>query len=375
MWNNIIGQNRVKNILKNIYSSGRIPHSFIFYGNTGVGKDAMAFEFAKYINCENPSEEKGACDICFSCKQIKNFTSTNYKFITALPSSKPSSSDDDDSIEFSKAVGDLIKLEIANKIKDNYYKINIPKANSISIESIRQVRKEIYLTSDKGKHKIAIISNADLMTAQAANSFLKVLEEPQGNALIILTTSRINSLLPTIIGRCQKIKFDNIKENELKIFMDRHYPNVKENEKNLIIKISNGSLNKLKDIIDNESLSLRNKVIDLLRAIVKHSNLDISNIIYSITQGKDRELVKQFLTLMIVWFRDIIIKKSNNSTLLINKDVEENVTNFVKKFQSDDFEIINLLGYYIDDIDRNINIDLLMYDLVYNIRPLIRIVR
>ena len=88
MWQNLIGQERVKNILKNILSSGRVSHSYIFYGKNGVGKDAAAIEIAKYLNCENPDIETGACDKCKSCKDVQSLKSMLLKFITALPTGK-----------------------------------------------------------------------------------------------------------------------------------------------------------------------------------------------------------------------------------------------------------------------------------------------
>jgi DNA polymerase-3 subunit delta' len=371
MWKNIKGQKRVINILKNIYKSDRIPHSFIFHGIEGIGKDAAAIEFAKLLNCDNPEVETGSCDKCRSCKQMSLLNSANIKFIIPLPSSKKES-DENESQTFTESDFEILNAELKNKSLDPYHKIDIPKANSIKIESIRQIKKEIYLTGERSKKKVYIISNADMMRREAANSFLKVLEEPPGDALIILTTAKINSLLPTIVGRCQKVKFDAIGSYDLKNYIYENHPDTPNEEINLLVNLSNGSLQTLKNILNCNFLELREKGIDHLRAIVANKYLSISKIITSIVSTKDRDLVKQYLYLMQLWFRDIIIKKSQNDDRILNKDKDENIKNFVSRLNCDEYEIINLLEMFISDIDKNVNLELLLYNLTYKLKPMIK---
>ncbi|MCY7362002.1 MAG: hypothetical protein LH629_08055, partial [Ignavibacteria bacterium] len=84
MWKNVIGQERVKDILQNIYQSGKISHAYILYGNNGIGKDAVAVEFSKLLNCDNPVNNNEACDKCKSCTEISSFKSTLFKYVIAL---------------------------------------------------------------------------------------------------------------------------------------------------------------------------------------------------------------------------------------------------------------------------------------------------
>src|SRR6187399_1918098 len=99
MWSNIIGQERVKDILKNIYSGGKISHAYIFYGNKGTGKDAAAIEFAKLLNCDDPVNGNEACDKCKSCVEISSLRSPVFKYIVALPSGKNESDEDTSPLE------------------------------------------------------------------------------------------------------------------------------------------------------------------------------------------------------------------------------------------------------------------------------------
>lgn len=370
MWKNIRGQKHVINILKNVYKSGRIPHSFIFHGIEGTGKDAAAIEFAKLLNCDNPDPELGSCDECRSCKTTMLLNSTLFKFITALPVTKKE--DDDGEGALSESDLDVLKTELKNKSADPYYKVEIPKATTIRIESIRQIKKEIYLTGERGKKKIYLISNAEMMRREAANSFLKILEEPPGDSVLILTTSKLNSLLPTIIGRCQRVKFNPIGNYELREYIKENNSEIPEDEARLIVNLANGSLQTLKNIINCNFLELRDKGINHLRYMVANKYLEISNIISSVTAEKDRELVKQYLYLMQLWFRDLIIKKSQNDNRLVNMDIEENITNFVTRLRCDEYEIINILETFISDVDKNVNLELLLYNLTYKLKPIIK---
>ncbi len=371
MWKNIKGQRRVINILKNVFKSKRIPHSFIFYGIEGIGKDAVAIEFAKLLNCDNPDDVRGACDKCNSCKSTIQLNSTIFKFITALPATKKE--DDDGDTYLSDSDYDILKAELKNKSTNPYHKIDIPKATTIKIESIRQIKKEIYLTGERGKKKIYLISNADMMRREAANSFLKVLEEPPGDAVLILTTSKLNSLLPTIIGRCQKIKFDSISNYDLKEYINENHPETTNEELNLLVNLANGSLQNLKNNINCNFLDLRNIVIDHLRSIVANKYFAISGIITSLVINKDREFIRQYLYLMQLWFRDLIIKKSQNEERIINRDLEENIKNFISRLKCNEYEIINILEMFINDIDKNVNLELLLYNLTYKLKPMIKV--
>jgi hypothetical protein len=88
--------------------------------------------------------------------------------------------------------------------------------------------------------------------------------------------------------------------------------------------------------------------------------------------NKDRELVRQYLYLMQLWFRDLIIKKSQNEDRIINRDLEENIKNFVSRLNCNEYEIINILEMFINDIDKNVNLELLLYNLTYKLKPMIK---
>lgn len=371
MWDKIIGQNNVIEKLINIRNSGKIAHSYIFYGIDGVGKDAVAIEFAKFLNCSNPVNNN-ACDECSSCRQISTLSSADFKFITALPVGKNESESNDDPIQNMKEEDFKSYLsELKEKSENNYYKINLQNANNIRISSIRQIKREIYLTNSKDKKKIFIISDADKMNIQSSNSLLKILEEPPGNSLIILTTSRINYLLPTIFGRCQKIKFDSLSINDLKNYILK-VSSYSEYESLFYAGLAEGSISKCDEILKEDYLSLRETVLDLLRAIVSGKKIIISAEIKNIIGTKSKERVKQSLKILNIWLRDAFYLKNNLEEKVINKDKIESLNKFYKSFIFDSYRIITSTEDLIKEVDGNQSLELLMYKKVFEIRDLIK---
>jgi DNA polymerase III subunit delta' len=369
MWSNIIGQDRVIKILKNIYSSNKISHAYIFYGKEGIGKDAVAVEFAKLLNCENRLDGTEACDTCASCRQISSLNSTSFKFITALPAGRKETSEEDNPVNTLKQEDYEIFLEeIDKKSKDNYYKINIPNANDIKISSIRQIKKEIYLTGVKGKKKIFLISNSDRMNPQSSNAFLKILEEPPGDSIIILTTSRLNAMLSTITGRCQKIRFDPIRKEDLTKFLLDFNKELKETEAELYADISDGSILKCKNITESYFLVLREKMIEMLIALVTNKSITLSNIISSVIAEKDKEKIRQFLLLIIIWFRDVILVSNGEKLNIINKDRLERLEKFSKLYKTDNYKIINYVEDCYKELEQNLNTELLLINLTFKIK-------
>src|ERR1043165_1959286 len=131
MWTKIIGQERVKRILKQALESGKLPNAYLFIGPEGTGKDAAAIELAKALNCLTPGNRNvEACDACDNCRSIGNFTSPLVQFIFAKAKASATSSDSD-SDDKELDVVDIAREELAIKSSDPYHNITIPKAINI----------------------------------------------------------------------------------------------------------------------------------------------------------------------------------------------------------------------------------------------------
>lgn len=213
VWPRVIGQRRVKGTLLAARRSGRLPHAYLFYGGEGVGKDAAALELARVLRCERGEDE--ACGVCPSCLRVSTMQHPDVRLIIALPRGAQEKDDDGPLAKLTEAEVRVVQEQLALKGADPYHRIQIPKANVIKVNSVREIRRESSMSTSDSRTRVFIISGADAMNDASANTLLKTLEEPPGDTMFILTTSRREALLPTILSRCQLVRFDPLTEEEI----------------------------------------------------------------------------------------------------------------------------------------------------------------
>ena len=163
----IIGQEQIKEHLRNALSTDKVSHAYIINGEKSSGKEFIAKVFAMALQCE-----KGGVDPCQECHACRQALSGNHPDIVRVVHEKP---------------------------------------NTISVDDIRtQVNGDIVLKPYSGARKVYIINEAEKMTVQAQNALLKTLEEPPAHAIFILATTEKHKIIPTILSRCQIFDFNRI---------------------------------------------------------------------------------------------------------------------------------------------------------------------
>lgn len=350
-WENIIGQATAKFVIRTALSNNRMPHAWLFSGPEGVGKDAAAIEVAKYLLCENKLDKATACQACRNCRAVGNLQHPNLKFIFALPTGKNEDGRNDaPMLKLSDGEIALIQEQLVLKANDPYHNISISKANQIKISSIREVKKDISFSSMEPGMRIVIVSEADKMGDEAANAFLKTLEEPAKNTLIILTSSNREKLLTTIISRCQEIRFQYLLENEIQEILQNKYGTLLH-EAQLFSKLAEGSLSKALEIKNGSDISkFRDDVVAYMRACLKRSPVTLFSEVDRISNGIDKSKLEKILSLLLLWIRDAYyLRYSKNEFMLVNQDQITDITSFNNKFPKADLKSI------IEDIDAAIN--------------------
>lgn len=175
-WDKIIGHRKNIEHLKHLAETGRMPHALLFYGTDGIGKRQIAEVFAAAVLCK---AGKRPCGICESCRALFGDESVHPDYFFVAP-------------------------EVHGK-----------STRAIRIEQIRKLETELSRLPVLSARRAVIIDNADLMNEAAANSLLKTLEEPAGEAVFILIAPSKESLLPTIVSRCMPISFGVLKMAEV----------------------------------------------------------------------------------------------------------------------------------------------------------------
>lgn len=185
-FSNVAGHDNAKKLLLAALKNERIAHGYLFIGVEKLGKFLLAKEFAKSLSCQNGASGN-ACGICSKCKGIENEADPDVLFIN---SSK-------------------------NRILDKEGEAS----KIIPVGEIRALEHHLSLFPYNSKYKIAIIDEAHKFTEQAINAFLKTLEEPRGNSIIILVADESKFLLKTLISRTQTIRFWPLKNEIIESFL------------------------------------------------------------------------------------------------------------------------------------------------------------
>jgi DNA polymerase-3 subunit delta' len=234
MFENILGQQKVKEILSSQIKSGKIAHAYIFMGQDGVGKRLMASELAKILNCTTSTflkGEAGSCGVCSSCDKITKNIHPDVHFVDFVKQAQ-------------LECGDLDKQKI------------------IKIETIRYMQKEVFTKIHEGKWKVFVIEPAEKMNTAAANSLLKTLEEPPENTIIILLARHKETIPKTIISRSQILFFQPLSADMVSTWLMLNC-SLDSNRAKEIAELSEGSLETAKRLIDEKeakSLSLWRKL-------------------------------------------------------------------------------------------------------------------
>jgi DNA polymerase-3 subunit delta' len=328
-WDRIIGQGRVKELLRRVLSSGTIAHAHLFWGNEGVGKDAMAIEFARALNCL--VNQVDACGECASCKKFDQLQHPNLSLIFALPVGKSEQSGDDPIKGLTEEQVSAIQEEMKLKAENPYHRISVPRANFIKINSVRHVRRDASLSAFEGGKRVFIISNAEEMNAEASNSLLKTLEEPSSDSVFILTSSQKEQLLPTILSRCQLVQFDPLQESEIRdALVARH--NVQLEQASLVARLSNGSYTAAVEMLAVDMVAQRREAVQFLRLVLSHQKIALADEIERIASAGDRSAVERWAKLLGVWLRDALILREQGESGLLNLDQLADLKSFNQKF-------------------------------------------
>jgi DNA polymerase III subunit delta' len=374
-WDKIISQNKVKSLLQRAIKENRVAHAYCFIGDEGFGKEAIAIEFAKTVNCRNPvigDNTYSACGECSSCKMSETMQHPNISLIYSLPSLKTGESKNDSfSDKMTDELINEIKEQNAHKAENPYYSIRIPKATQIRIASIREIKRDLSLSAVTKGRRVVIVCRADEMTTEAANAFLKTLEEPQNNVTIIITSNKPEVILPTILSRCQTVHFQPLPEEEIANYLEENY-GVNSTEARLTASFSQGSFSRALNFLDNDMKQLRSDVVDFFRTALKKRayRIELIEKLDSVIKDKDKNKVHMVLVILILWLRDAVsIIKTGNSDLLINKDQVETLMNFAHNFQNKNIEsAISFIEEAVGQNRRNVNQQLLLVNMFIKLR-------
>lgn len=314
-FSDIINQEIAKKVLKSAIKEGKVSSSYLFFGPEGSGKKLAALEFAKALNCPNLSDGE-PCDDCSSCKRIKK----------------------------------NIHPDVSRLAPSGAKQV-------ISINAVRELEKTAQLKSFEAKYKVFIVERADRFTKEAGNSFLKTLEEPPSNVVIILLSALPDKILPTVVSRCQKIKFVFLSPSEGIKVIEKEF-NIEQDQAHTLYFVCSGRMKLMELWMELDLWSLRERIFEFLVEISsqKGKNYDDPLILMDLTvekidsfadklkKEKQNEVKNLSQDLSSAQLKDIdALKKAEVEDL--KKDMVKIILAVIKSFFTDIFALKRSTGF------------------------------
>lgn len=286
----IIGHEPQKEFLLSSVRKNRISHAYLFSGPEGVGKKLVAVGFAKLINCADERAEDTDCG-CASC----------------------------------------VKTE--KGLNPDVLVFGYPGEKTIKVDNVREdIERLIHLAPYENPYKVFIVDGAQRMNFNAQNAFLKTLEEPPPNSVIILITTLADQLMPTIRSRCQSVVFQPLETRKVREFLEKENPESGDPE--LVSRISGGSISRAL-ATDEDYLRKRTEYIDCLMAVDGRKPLTLFDSVERIQKeikGGGPDELKTVFDIFSVWLRDsVVLKTSGEKDEIVNADLLERLSEYSGK--------------------------------------------
>ncbi len=313
----IVGQEQLKEHLQNAIAMNKVSHAYIINGERNAGKEFIAKVFAMALQCEKKEAEP--CGECHSCKQ-------------ALSNNQP----------------DIIY-------------ISHEKPNTIGVEDIRaQINNDIVIKPYSSPRKIYIVNEGEKMTPQAQNALLKTLEEPPEYAVIVILTTNVEALLPTVLSRCVVLNMKPVSDALVKKYLMEQL-GVPDYKANICVAFARGNIGKAKLLASSEEFE---KVKDEAISLVKNINdMEIHEIVKAIKKISEYKFdVNDYLDILMAWYRDVLFfKATKDVNSLVFKEEIQQIMRVSDRSTYEGIEtIVNALQSAKKRLEANVNFDLTM---------------
>lgn len=281
----IIGQALPVRLLQTLIRNASVPHALLFTGKQGIGKTTTARYFAAALNCSNAD----ACGQCRSCRRI-------------LSGQHP----------------DVILVE--------------PQGAFLRIDQMRQLRNQVSMKPHSATYRVVIIADGHCMNPEAGNALLKLLEEPPDGTLLIITARQQSDLLPTIVSRCQHIRFNPISISDISTCLIEHHA-MDAAQAEQAARLSEGSLGQALRLKDRPYREERDWLIRAagLDQPDRLSQRPLSDALaFSAQLAKRKDRIGELLEILKTWIRDLSIYPFNPDQV-INRDLEDLLSQIARK--------------------------------------------
>lgn len=337
MWQ-VIGQDRILSLLDYSLKTNTIAHAYLLVGPRHVGKGTLAFNLAQALNCDGPEVP---CGQCRSCQRI---------------------------LESKHA--DVISISVDSRIESAVTSNSLEHKTEIGIKDMLELQRMANLPPYEGKCKVFIIDGAEYLSTEAANSLLKILEEPPQRVVWLLLAAEEEHLLPTVISRCQRLELKPVPSERVQEILINSY-NVDANKAKLLTQLCHGRLGwALSALANDDILEQRSqrivKLVSLLPAGLEQRFAYAQELASQLSQN--RRAGTEIIEIWLDWWRDLMLIKGGCREAIINVDYERTLEEQARGLSLSEIEgFLANLCLLQEEISKNVNPRLALEWLMLNL--------
>ncbi|RQW86337.1 MAG: DNA polymerase III subunit delta' [Geobacter sp.] len=265
----IIGYDRNISLLRRALATGKLSHAYLFYGIDGSGMMDTAVALIEAIFCNGTD----GCGDCPTCRKVAGLRHPDLHHVR-------------------------------------------PDGAFIKIDQIRELQKELSYRPFEAPKKACIIEDAEKMNISAANAFLKTLEEPSGNAILILITTRVDAVLPTVLSRCQQLRFPSLPTET--IASQLRGKGADEDSARIAAALAEGSVERAQEILEGDWLKSRTLLLEKIAGLTPEGIIPL--LAAAEESAKDKESALHLMDLLNVFWRDVLLTHTG-SPAIVNTDL------------------------------------------------------
>ena len=305
----IIGHEWAVDLLNHSIATGHPSHAYLFTGPTGIGKTSLALYLARALNCL--VENQRPCGHCSACRQIGAHLHPDVKVIDE-------------------------------------------PEDSIKIDQIRALQREMALSPFIGRWRVYILCNFEKATPEAANCLLKTLEEPPSKVILILTTPQTEMLLPTIVSRCQVLNLHPLPIDHVQQALQTYW-GIEPHQAKLLARLSTGRIGwAIEASVNDTLLRQREKYLVALEQALRQDRTERMGLAQQLSQEPQR--LSTVFNVWQSWWRDLMLAKSGNTHALTNIDREQTVCHEAQLYTLEQIgAYLHAIQHAAQQIEQNVN--------------------